>query len=158
MRLFISYAREDRLHVRSLIDGLRALGHDAWLDESLAGGQEWWDAVLDEIRRCDVFLAVVSPASADSQACGTERQYAVGLKKTVLPVMLGHVAPEVLPQDLAVLQVIDYIEPSQEAAFRLARALANVKVSEVPPDLLPPAPPVPLSYLVDSLSASTRTR
>lgn len=149
MHVFISYAQRERPTVRSVIEGLRVLGHEVWLDESLTGGQAWWDAVLSQIRGCDVFLAVVSPASLESEACSAERGYARQLRKMIVPVMIERVPPELLPPDVAVLQVVDYTRPAQEAAFRLAAALAAPASPAAPPSPLPPPPAIPLSYLVD---------
>lgn len=42
-QVFISYARSDAERVDTLVEGLRQLRYDAWVDEELTGGQAWWD-------------------------------------------------------------------------------------------------------------------
>lgn len=146
-RVFISYAREDRLAVDAVVEGLRSLGNEAWLDTSLAGGQAWWDAILDEILDCDVFLEAMSPSALESEACNREREYAHALSKPILPVLVRAVSMEALPSDLALLQCVDYTAPTADAAFHLARGIDQCAGAQVVPTELPPRPPVPLSYL-----------
>ena len=146
-RVFVSYAREDRTRTRPVVDGLRLLGADVWVDEELTGGQQWWDAILERIRACDVFAQAVSPTSVDSEACMSERAYALALAKPVLPVLVAPVAAEVMPSDLAVLHMVDYREATAEEAFRLARALFTSAPAPPLPATLPAAPAVPGSYL-----------
>jgi len=68
LQLFCSYAREDREGVRALLDGVRHLRHQVWVDERLSGGQAWWDEILAQLRKCDAMLIAVSPALLESQA------------------------------------------------------------------------------------------
>jgi hypothetical protein len=82
-RLFISYSRSNQAHAKLLAGDLEDLSHSVWLDVELAGGQIWWDQILQEIRGCDVFVLVMSKASVvDSLACKREYQYAADLQKT----------------------------------------------------------------------------
>ena len=81
MQLFFSYARPDRLRVDSLVTRLRQAGIEIWLDSDLVGGWPWWDKILGQLRSCDAVLASVSRASANSQACRAEREYAAKLGK-----------------------------------------------------------------------------
>src|SRR5215211_6864492 len=68
-RVFLSYARGDAGKVETLEDGLRSFGVDVWLDDALVGGDQWWQAILREIRSRDVFVQAVSPAGIESEAC-----------------------------------------------------------------------------------------
>jgi hypothetical protein len=145
--VFVSYARRDRPKVSKVVEGLRFLGADVWLDESLAGGQAWWDSVLDQVRDCDLFVQSVSPATLESDACESERAYAVALGKPILPVLVEPMSLDLLPEALAGIQVVEYTEPTPEAAFRLARAVRSCEPAAAPPPEVPPRPPVPLSYL-----------
>jgi hypothetical protein len=147
--IFVSYARADLEKVHQVVEGLRLLGRDVWLDESLIGGQAWWDAILTRIRECAVFVQAISPAAARSEACTSERLYAASLGKPILPVFLEALPTSVLPTDLAVLQYVDYTEDAPERrAFRLAAALEGLPAAPALPDPLPPPPAIPISYLV----------
>jgi hypothetical protein len=147
LQLFCSYAREDREGVRALLDGVRHLRHQVWVDERLSGGQAWWDEILAQLRKCDAMLIAVSPALLESQASALERQYGSKVGKPLLPVIIRPVLADLLPPDLAPLQAIDYTVPGPNAAFELAGALYALPPARPLPDPLPDPPPVPISYL-----------
>jgi hypothetical protein len=147
LQLFCSYAREDREGVRALLDGVRHLRHQVWVDERLSGGQAWWDEILAQLRKCDAMLIAVSPALLESQASALERQYGSQVGKPLLPVIIRPVLADLLPPDLAPLQAIDYTTPGPNAAFELAGALYGLPPAGPLPDPLPAPPPVPISYL-----------
>ncbi len=88
MKIFISYAHEQREKVDQLEQILVNLGHSVWFDKQLVGGTPWWDEILEQIRNCDVFLYAMSQESSVSDACKSERDYAAALKKPILPIKL----------------------------------------------------------------------
>jgi S1-C subfamily serine protease len=151
----MSYARHDRPLVSQLHAGLQRLGYGVWIDDSLSGGKPWWDVLLRRIRLCDAIIVAVSPALLESHASTLEREYARQLGKAILPVCVRPVRPELMPPDLAAVQMVDYSEPSAAAAFELADALAHLPASPDLPESLPEPPAVPLSYLSD-LTARVR--
>ena len=123
MYLFVSYAHRDRPRVDALVSRLRQAGNEVWLDSDLVGGRPWWDQVLDELRSCDAVLAVLSRASISSRACCSEREYAAQLGKSILPVALEPMPAGLFPADIAEVQVIDYTQPDETAAFKLVSAI-----------------------------------
>ena len=147
MDLFVSYAREDANPVESLVARLYDLGHRVWLDKQLTGGQVWWDQVLHNIRLADAVVLALSPASIASEACTYERQYAALLGKPLLPIQVATLAAETLPADLVRLQIVDYRNPNEQSAIRLARAVTSLPAAPPLAPQLPPEPPVPHSYL-----------
>jgi len=59
--VFLSYAREDLVHVRALADSLERAGIDIWFDERrLVGGVDWDAMIHDNIRRCSLFVPFIS--------------------------------------------------------------------------------------------------
>lgn len=146
--IFVSYNRESEKIAETLVDDIQTLGHNAWFDEELSGGQAWWDQILAKIRDCDVFVLVISPKSLSSTACTREYGYAADLGKPILPILVSEgVSVNLLPPVLSQIQFVDYRAPDREAAFRLARALNSVPSAEPLPDPLPAPPQVPISYL-----------
>lgn len=148
VKLFISYARENKPDVEALVRDLDALGHDTWMDSSLRGGQKWWDEILQRIADSDVFVSVVSPHSLDSKACREELEWATALNKPVLPLAVGPL-PDALPRELSTRQITQYSPSTREAAFALAGALGSLPPAGPLPTPLPAAPSAPLSYLTD---------
>ena len=121
--VFISYSRERYGEVKSLVEDLGALGHQAWFDHELTGGQAWWDQVLLKIRECEVFAYGLSPESLDSLACKREYAYASKLGKSVLPILVADgVSSELLPAALEELQYVDY---AYDSDLRLAGTLIS---------------------------------
>jgi hypothetical protein len=147
MQLFVSYARPDKPKAGVLAGRLNQLGHDVWLDQRLTGGQDWWERILTQVRAADALVVLLSPAALRSQACSLERQCAARLGKPILPVLVSHIPVEMVPADLARVQIIDYTVGGEEAAIMLAAAVTQLPPTRPLPDPLPAPPPVPLSYL-----------
>jgi hypothetical protein len=147
VNLFLSYTSDDREKLKPLLEGLHKLKYSVWLDQELSGGQQWWDAILQRIRESDAVLLAVSPALAESDACGREIDYARLVGKPILPVMIDAVRPEFLAPDLAALQIVDFSKPGGAGAFDLMGALQQLPPAKPVPDPLPEPPAVPVSYL-----------
>jgi hypothetical protein len=148
-RLFLSYARDDSLVASSASRALDLLGYDVWIDHSLSGGQTWWNEILHQIRECHAFVILVSRSMLQSPACTAELQYAIQLHRSILPVMVEDVTVEVLPRQLATLQLVNFQDSDADSALSLARALGALSPSPPLPTPLPEPPPTPLSYLTD---------
>jgi hypothetical protein len=147
-QVFVSYSRQSEPTARMLVGDLELLGHVVWFDQELSGGQSWWDAILERIRNCDVFVCLLDPNTLNSVACQREFGYAHELGKPVLPVLAAEgVSTNILPPELSVLQFIDYRKQDRNAAFLLARALSATPKPKPLPSPLPIPPEVPLSYL-----------
>jgi hypothetical protein len=147
MEIFLSYARPDRLRADAVAQRLRQAGNNVWLDTGKARGQAWWEEILRQLRLCDAAVVVVSRASLRSQACIRERHYAASLGKAILPLTIEPLGVELLPSDLARLQVIDYSQPDEAAAFQLAGAIIRLPEPRALPDPLPNPPSAPTSAL-----------
>lgn len=147
MEIFLSYARPDRLRADAVAQRLRQAGNNVWLDTGKASGQVWWEEILRQLRLCDATVVVVSRASLRSQACIRERQYAASLGRAILPLTIEPLGSELLPSDLARLQVIDYSQPDEAAAFQLAGAIIRLPKPRALPDPLPEPPSAPASAL-----------
>jgi TIR domain len=157
-KLFVSYARENKPDVDQLVEHLRTMGYDTWVDAALRGGQDWWEEILDRIADTDVVIAIFSSAALNSTACRREFEWAVALAKPVVPVAVEP-PPTALPRRFARRQIIDYSQPAQRdrAALQLQGALAALPPAPPLPDPLPEPPAAPLSYLTDLIDLITET-
>src|SRR5688572_207217 len=88
MRLFISYARKDITLVNEIVQALNRTNHTIWIDESLLGGSNWWDEILDNIHQCECFVFMMTPNSSSSIYCLAELNYALAMNKPILPLVL----------------------------------------------------------------------
>jgi TIR domain len=146
--VFVSYGRESMAIAEALANDIRALGHEAWFDQQLTGGQAWWDEILATVRKCDVFVFVLTPRSLRSTACMSEYGYAAALRKPILPILVADgISTNLLPPALSQIQFVDYRSQDRNAGLRLARALTTIPLAGSLPDPLPAPPDVPISYL-----------
>lgn len=149
-KVFVSYARVNRVQVDKIVEHLGFLDCQPWIDSSLRGGQAWWDEILRNIADCDVFMPIISRDSLNSTACQREFDWAEALHKPVLPVAV-ETPSKALPPRLSMLQIVDYSDgaQSERSALALAGALATVPAAPPLPESMPEPPAVPLSYLND---------
>lgn len=156
MKIFISYARENKDQVKELEETLSNLDYDVWYDHEISGGEDWWDRIVTTIQKYDIFIFALSPHSTESLACRAEFGYAELLNKPILPVLLS--AAE-LPRGR--LRETHYVDASQginkDVVVELSRSLKRlsdrVNAGEFPPpDPYPdkpefPFPPDPLEEI-----------
>ena len=146
-QVFVCDARSDAERVDALVEGLREMHYDAWVDKDLTGGQAWWDRVLSDRRASSAVLVSLSPAALKSIAVRREYEYAHAVGRPLLPVVVDQVHLEMLPSLLASLQVVDYRQPDMKSAYALAAALKDLPTPRALPRPLPQPPPIPISYL-----------
>jgi hypothetical protein len=147
-KVFVSYSRNNLDAVTQLVKDLQDVGFNAWHDQTLTGGQRWWDNILASIRDCDIFIFALSKESWESEACQSELAYVVELRKPILPVRVSeNIHLNLLPAPLNEIQVTDYRGRDKAAAFALLRAINASPGAPPLPDPLPAPPPVPVSYL-----------
>jgi hypothetical protein len=134
--------------VTTLTEDLVGFDHEPWMDKELTGGQDWWSEVLKRIRDCDLFIFAVSHASVTSEACDREYEYAAALGKPVLPVTVRTGRSDaLLPAALGHIQRVDYSEPDRAALTRLIKAINVMPEAGQLPEVLPPEPEIPATYL-----------
>jgi len=147
-RVFVSYSRNNLDIVMQLVHDLQSSGIDVWYDQTLTGGQRWWDNILANIRECDVFVFALSPESWDSEACKSELSYVVQLAKPILPVLVSDgININLLSAPLNEIQVADFRGGDKEAIFGLVKSIYSAPPAPALPDPLPASPHVPISYL-----------
>lgn len=147
-KVFVSYSRNNLEVVTQLVEDLQAVGMTTWHDQTLTGGQRWWDNILANIRDCEIFIFALSTESWESEACRSELAYVCGLGKPILPVLVADgINLNLLSAPLHEIQVTDYRSRDKGAAFALLKALNATQACPPLPDPLPPPPAVPVSYL-----------
>lgn len=94
MRIFVSYAHEDRDVAERVALGLRKVGHTVFFDrDNLSGGDDYDVMIRDEIKSADRFVFLVSRAAlADRRYTLTELRFArekwPAAQANVLPVII----------------------------------------------------------------------
>jgi len=72
--VFISYASQDLVAARCICDALRAVGVEVWFDQSdLRGGDAWDAAIRKQVKKCALFLPLIS-VNTDTRSEGYFRR------------------------------------------------------------------------------------
>jgi hypothetical protein len=152
LRIFLSYAHQDRETVELLHDKLTIAHHDVWFDEELRGGQQWWDAILTRIADSHLILFVASPDSFRSKACGLEVAYAAATNRRIVPIEVRDI--EVLdgPDAIQSVQVESFVDPTDDDWIRLIADIVEMPRSGSLPDPMPEHPPAPIVDLTSARS------
>ena len=88
LRIFISYARKDGASLASHLQAGLDPDYDVWLDTArLEAGASWTLEIEQQIDRCDVLLALMTPGSYVSDICRAEQLRALRLGKRVIPLL-----------------------------------------------------------------------
>jgi TIR domain len=100
MRVFISYASENRPIVEPIVHSIRARGHKVFFDKhDLPPGQSYEEQIEAAIARSDVFVFLVSPHSVEQ---GGFARTELRMAEQKWPRPAGRVLPVMLaPTDLS---------------------------------------------------------
>src|SRR4051794_38271298 len=148
-KIFVSYARGDRPRVEQLVADLRGSGHTPFFDEELAGGQDWWDALLTQIEGCDAFMPALTQRYLRSVPCKLEADFATSLDKPFLPIALETISPRFCVPRIASAQWVTYDAAERSTILDLMRAINSMADAPSLPATMPQRPPAPVSYLTD---------
>lgn len=85
---FVSYSRTDMEFCDRVRQSLQQIGCEAWYDNKVRKGTQWWDDILDHIEDSDVFVRLLSPMSIESPSCISEYDYAQQLGKPIVRVQV----------------------------------------------------------------------
>ncbi len=82
-KVFLSYASQDAEAARRIYEALRAFGVEVWFDQSeLRGGDEWDARIREQIRRCDLFLPVISATTQGRREGYFRREWKLAADRT----------------------------------------------------------------------------
>ena len=122
-QIFISYAHNDILKVRSVVNWIHSLGpFHCWIDESsLQGGDYWTETITNAILASEKLLLFMSPASMLSEGVANEIQIAFECKVMILILKLEpvQISPAMM-YPLARIQWIDYSRPGWDTRLAIA--------------------------------------
>jgi len=91
-RVFLSYSTTDKTLAGQIKEELSALGFSVFLaHEDLTPSQEWQKTILSELRKCDVFIALITENFRESDWTDQEAGYALAHTPDclILPLLLS---------------------------------------------------------------------
>ena len=95
--IFVSYSHEDSELVFPELKWLKDQGFNIWYDEGISPGSTWRQELAESLKNSDLFLLFVTPASATSDNCLKEVNYALDEGRGILPI---HLTSTKLPEGL----------------------------------------------------------
>jgi len=142
MDIFISYSRVDRIAAKLIANELIANGFTVWLDvDGIAGGSNWLEEIERAIASASSIIVLLSATSIESKFVLQEIYYAYGLKKLILPILLGDINWPDIPLILSRIQFLDLRQGVTDAGIsKLLAALESHeldKLLQFPPSSAP---------------------
>jgi len=140
--IFISYARADGLDFAHLLyDQILGFGLLPWFDKhDLQGGNTWQADIDMAIENCIAFVLVVTPQACKSEWVAKEYRLAMGLKKTIIPLVIDsqiEIGRDISPDILDKYQVEPFLNPTNDDWARFGRQLQALrKRHDIPVDIL----------------------
>lgn len=129
-RVYVSYSRSVLPGVAALCTDLVDLGQQVWLDREFPGGGRWWERVLSNIDRCDLFVIALSRDSMSSVICRDEVALAGGLGIPMIPVLVDDdVTDSFLPPSIGEVQRVDHRNADRGAMAGFIRALQSMNLA-----------------------------
>lgn len=108
LKIFISYARDDRRVAQLVAERLSAAGASVLLDLEMPMGASFTDSLVEAIRSSDCVIALMSPSYFASRWSQAEIVQSLDSGKRVIPVL---VRPCEIEGPLSYLQWLDLKDP-----------------------------------------------
>jgi len=107
--VFFSYSRKDEGSLTGIVKGIQSRGIPVFRDkEAIPGGASWPDVLYRSVRKCQVFLCMLSPYSASSINIPISVALARHAHRPIVPVLMQAVEfPSALWSLLGNIQHID---------------------------------------------------
>ncbi len=88
-RIFISHSHHDRETAGEIKKRLASYGASVFVaHDDIRPTQEWQDAIIENLKTCDAFLALLTDRFADSDWTDQETGIAVALDKIIIPLKI----------------------------------------------------------------------
>ena len=122
VRAFISYSHEDGMLAGEIKKYLEKHGISAFLAHvDIEVSKEWEDIIRKELHECDIFVPLLTDNFRPSKWTDQEAGFAVGLNKTVFPLMVRDIPHGFLERIMAFKLDIDNVAPACEEIIAVIR-------------------------------------
>jgi hypothetical protein len=127
-KTFLSYSRIDKDFALKLAKELKSEGFHIWLDQlDIPPGARWDAEVEKALEESEIFMIIITPASAKSENVLDEIGYAIDSGKRILPVLLETAT---LPLRLRRFQYVDFTSKSFDEGIESARELLKTLIAQ----------------------------
>ncbi|MBN1508653.1 MAG: toll/interleukin-1 receptor domain-containing protein [Sedimentisphaerales bacterium] len=132
MKVFISYAHEDKEIAKRLVRQLEDAGLEVWDDSSILPGDNWAEKISQALKESQAMVVLVSAAALDSEWVRREIDFALGTKEyrgRLIPVFVGprdDIPEDKLPWILRRLHGVELTEQAEEESLeQVVNALSH---------------------------------
>lgn len=127
MKLFISYAPNDRPRIEELANLLNEAGHEAWIDHALTAGQRWETELREQVEECDALVYGLSREALKSEWSKREFRLAKKAKMPIFPVIINANVKADIPSDVKPYPLTDCSEDvNSDSVAGLLAELSNI--------------------------------
>ena len=108
MKVFIAYSRKDKKAMNQIRTEESNLGHDVFVDETMARNSPDWQKTIEEyIEDCDETIVLLSPTAKNSHHVRNEIAYAKLQQKDIRVMLVCGEIKSAVPLQLSVNNLID---------------------------------------------------
>jgi hypothetical protein len=132
MKVFMSYAREDKGIAKRLARLLEDAGLEVWDDSSIMPGDNWAEKISQALKESQAMVVLVSAAALDSELVRREIEFALGTREykgRLVPVFVeprNDIPEDRLPWILRRLQGVELTDQAEEESLQqIVHALSN---------------------------------
>ncbi|MCA0454320.1 MAG: toll/interleukin-1 receptor domain-containing protein [Chloroflexi bacterium] len=122
-QVFISYSKQDANLAQQIYASLKLAGFNVWSDADLKADDDWEAQIDSALRTSSHCVVLLSPSSIKSSFVTSEYRYFLGRNKPVIPVLVGDIALNDIPERLQRMQMLDLRTSTQSGIERLITAL-----------------------------------
>lgn len=127
-KAFLSYSRINKDFAVKLAKELKSEGFHIWVDQlDIPPGARWDAEVEKALEESEIFMVIITPASAKSENVLDEIGYAIDSGKHILPVLLETAT---LPLRLRRFQYVDFTSKSFDEGVESARELLRTLITQ----------------------------
>ncbi len=132
--VFLSYRRSDQALARDLVLALRGRGVRIWWDQDIEGGEDWREAIVDNLTRSRTLVILFSEDCNASKQLKKELAIADSLDKDVVPILIEDTKPRGhYLYELATRNWLQAFPDPRSKVNSLADRLAR-ELEQVPPE------------------------
>ena len=107
-KVFISYSREDSQWASRIMDILESNGISCWMDRAgITVGGKYTREIISAIKRCEIFLLVLSSNAERSEWVPKELGVAIQNRKYIVPVKIENFTIEEFELQLENIQIFE---------------------------------------------------
>jgi hypothetical protein len=134
MKIFLSYASENRKYAEEIAIALQGMGHRVFFDHTdLKGGEDYTSVIQDEISDADLFLFLITPFSVEPGSYALSELRMAREKWDhpqghVIPVMIEPTKIESIP---AYLKGVTFFQAEGNVAAELAAHIGKKRISKL---------------------------